>query len=315
VNALCRGPVQSRLGGVPGPTLSEIIEGRLIAGDSETDPTEDEPVRAIDVLEPYAAVCRLSADEGGAWFAGCTLAQRADDGSWSDTGSSGTHGDGMELPWRPSRRTLNGHTVVIFGSGGIDVGEGTSHSPPLDLRIRRSVRSPPPRQCRHRGEDHRGPLSCRGLRGARPGRERRGAARAQRIRRRCGAAGNREVGRRHSSYEISSVEQTDPSSAVGPLIAPSRALTGRSGARRLAARDGTIGAGAQHTDLPLPSGHRLGSTTPQRPSGKRTLRLLGRGCRRRAGAVRSGSRSPGTAPATARDEQCGSDACRQSRDR
>jgi hypothetical protein len=32
----------------------------------------------------------------------------------------------MELPWRPSARTLNGHTIAVYGSGGIDVGEGTS---------------------------------------------------------------------------------------------------------------------------------------------------------------------------------------------
>ena len=67
-------PEQTR--GSAGSHLSEIIEGRLIAGDSEYDPTEDEPVLAIDVLGPYAAVYRFSADAGGAWFAGCTLAQR-----------------------------------------------------------------------------------------------------------------------------------------------------------------------------------------------------------------------------------------------
>jgi hypothetical protein len=78
------------------------------------------------VLEPYAAVYRFSASADGTWFASCTLAQRADDGSWQDTGSSGTHGYDMELPWRPSGRTLNGHTIAIFGSGGTDVGEGPS---------------------------------------------------------------------------------------------------------------------------------------------------------------------------------------------
>lgn len=111
---------------MPRPTLSEIIEGELIAGDSEIHPTEDEPVRAIDVLEPYAAVYRFSADAGGAWFASCSLARMADDGSWQDRGSSGTHGDALELPWRPSSRTLNGHTIAIFGSGGKDIGEGSS---------------------------------------------------------------------------------------------------------------------------------------------------------------------------------------------
>ena len=73
-------PEQTR--GMPLPTLSEIIDGQLIAGDSEIRPTEDEPVRAIDVLEPYAAVYRFSADSSGAWFANCTLAYRADEGSW-----------------------------------------------------------------------------------------------------------------------------------------------------------------------------------------------------------------------------------------
>jgi hypothetical protein len=111
---------------VPRPTLSEIIDGQLIAEDTEIHPTEDEPVRAIDVLEPYAVVYRFSTDAGGAWFASCTMAQRAGDGSWQDTGSSGTRGEALELPWRPSRRTLNGHTLAIFGSGGMGVGEGTS---------------------------------------------------------------------------------------------------------------------------------------------------------------------------------------------
>ncbi len=111
---------------MPLPTLSEIIDGQLIAGDSEIHPTEDEPVRAIDVLEPYAAVYRFSADASGAWFANCTLAYRTDDGSWRDSGSSGTHGDALELPWRQSSPTLNGHSIAIFGSGGMDVGEGTS---------------------------------------------------------------------------------------------------------------------------------------------------------------------------------------------
>jgi len=111
---------------VPRPTLSEIIDGQLIASDSEIYPTEDEPVRAIDVLGPYGAVFRFSADEGGAWYASCAVACRADDGSWRDTGSSGTHGAPLELPWKPSSRTLNGQTIAIFGSGGMDVGEGTS---------------------------------------------------------------------------------------------------------------------------------------------------------------------------------------------
>jgi len=106
------------------PTLSDIIEGRMIADDSEILPAEDEPVRAIDVLEPYAAVFRVSVDESGAWFANCALALRTGDGSWRDTGSSGTHGSGWKLlPWRPSSRTLDGNTLVILGSGGLDVGD------------------------------------------------------------------------------------------------------------------------------------------------------------------------------------------------
>lgn len=111
---------------MPRPSLSEIIDGWMIAGDSEIRPTEDEPARAIDVLEPYAAVYRFSADADGTWYANCALARRADDGSWRDTGSSGTHGAALELPWKPSSRTLNGHTIAIFGSGGMDIGEGTS---------------------------------------------------------------------------------------------------------------------------------------------------------------------------------------------
>lgn len=52
--------------GMARPTLSDIIEGRMIADDSEILPAEDEPIRAIDVLEPYAAVFRVSVDESGA---------------------------------------------------------------------------------------------------------------------------------------------------------------------------------------------------------------------------------------------------------
>ena len=111
---------------MPRPTLSEIIDGRLIADDSEMYPSDDEPVRAIDVLEPYAAVYRFSADEGGLWYASCALACRADDGAWRETGSSGTHGAALELPWKPSSQTLNGHTIAIYGSVGMDVGDGTS---------------------------------------------------------------------------------------------------------------------------------------------------------------------------------------------
>ena len=110
MNVLSSRPRPEQTRGVPLPTLSEIIEGQLIAGDSEIHPTEDEPVRAIDVLEPYAAVYRFSADAAGAWLANCTLAYRADDGSWRDTGSSGTHGDALKLPWRPSSPTLNGQS-------------------------------------------------------------------------------------------------------------------------------------------------------------------------------------------------------------
>lgn len=111
---------------MPHPTLSEIIDGRMIASDSEIHATDDEPVRAIDVLEFYAAVYRFSAGADGDWYASCTLAKRCDDGSWSDRGSSGTRGVDLQLPWRPSSRTLNGHTVAIFGSGGVDVGEDRS---------------------------------------------------------------------------------------------------------------------------------------------------------------------------------------------
>ena len=60
-----RGFDRSRLGN-GAPTLSDIIEGRMIADDSEILPAEDEPIRAIDVLEPYAAVFRVSVDESGA---------------------------------------------------------------------------------------------------------------------------------------------------------------------------------------------------------------------------------------------------------
>ena len=35
------------------PTISEIIERRLISGDPEIVPTADEPVRAVDVLGPF----------------------------------------------------------------------------------------------------------------------------------------------------------------------------------------------------------------------------------------------------------------------
>ena len=38
----------------------------MISGDSEIGPTEDEPVRAVDVLEPFAAVYRFSVrDDAG----------------------------------------------------------------------------------------------------------------------------------------------------------------------------------------------------------------------------------------------------------
>ncbi len=100
------------------PTLNEIIEGRLTSTDAQIVPTDDEPVRAVDVLGHLAAVYRFSVDVSGAWFAACTLACRTQDGQWQDSGSGGSHGEGWDVPWQPSSRTLDGHAISIFGSVG-----------------------------------------------------------------------------------------------------------------------------------------------------------------------------------------------------
>jgi hypothetical protein len=82
-------------------------------------PTEDEPVRAVDVLGPYAAVYRFSVDESGAWFENCTIALKDSDDRWQETTAGGAHGGGWEVPWRPSSLTLDGHTVSVFGTAGM----------------------------------------------------------------------------------------------------------------------------------------------------------------------------------------------------
>ncbi len=101
--------------------LSEVIEACLISGASEIVPTEDEPVRAVDVLGRFAAVYRFSVDESGAWFQECTVAFRDGDGTWRETSAGGSHGDGREVPWRSSSQTLDGHTISVFGSAGLDL--------------------------------------------------------------------------------------------------------------------------------------------------------------------------------------------------
>jgi len=103
------------------PTLSEVIEGRLISDASEIVATLDEPVRAIDLLGRFAAVYRFSADDDGAWFEECVLAVKTGDGQWVPSGAGGSHGEGWELPWRPSSLTLDGRTVWVFGSAGGDL--------------------------------------------------------------------------------------------------------------------------------------------------------------------------------------------------
>ncbi len=101
------------------PTLSEVIDGRLISGDSEIVPTEDEPVRAVDVLEPFAVLYRFSVGERGDWYDQCSVAMRTSDGTWEETSSGGGHGGGWVVPWRPSTQTLDGRAVFVFGSAGM----------------------------------------------------------------------------------------------------------------------------------------------------------------------------------------------------
>jgi hypothetical protein len=102
-------------------SLTEIIGGRLISDAPEIFPTVDEPVRAIDVLEPYGAVYRFSVAESGAWFEECSIALKGPDGLWTETTAGGSHGDSWDVPWRPSFDTLDGHTVSIFGSAGMEL--------------------------------------------------------------------------------------------------------------------------------------------------------------------------------------------------
>lgn len=100
------------------PNLSEVIERRLISGDSELVSTEDELVRAIDVVGRFAAMYRFSMDENGDWYDDSTLAIKTSGRQWLAAGSGGSYGVGCEVPWRPSMETLGGHTVAIFGSAG-----------------------------------------------------------------------------------------------------------------------------------------------------------------------------------------------------
>ena len=118
---ICRaGPQAGHTGMVHRPTLSEVIEGALISSAADIAPTEDEPVRAIDVLGGVAALFRFSIDGTGAWFEECSIALRAADGTWKQSTGGGSHGDGWKGPRRPSTRTLDGHTISIFGSVGLD---------------------------------------------------------------------------------------------------------------------------------------------------------------------------------------------------
>jgi hypothetical protein len=102
-------------------SLTEIIGGRLISDASEIVPTVDDPVRAIDVVEPDGAVYRFSVAESGAWFEECSIVLKGPDGVWTETTSGGSHGDSWGVPWRPSLETLDGHTISIFGSAGMEL--------------------------------------------------------------------------------------------------------------------------------------------------------------------------------------------------
>jgi hypothetical protein len=108
---------------MPRQSLSEVIDGRLISGASEIVPTSDEPVRAVDVASNIAAVYRFSVDPTGQWFQQCTMAFKTPDGSWVEGTAGGSHGEGWQVPWRPSDETLDGHSLAIFGSAGMDVGD------------------------------------------------------------------------------------------------------------------------------------------------------------------------------------------------
>ncbi len=103
------------------PTISEIIERRLISGDPEIVPTADEPVRAVDVLGPFAAVYRFSVGRNRSWFEDCSIALRTGRGSWRETTSGSARGEGRDVPWRPSSRIFDGRSVCVFGSAGIDL--------------------------------------------------------------------------------------------------------------------------------------------------------------------------------------------------
>jgi hypothetical protein len=103
------------------PTLSEIIDGALISDDSEIVPTAEEPVRAVDVLGPVAAVLRVTVGPDGDWYQQCSMAVRSEDRRWAESGSGGGHGSGWDTPWRPSEQTLDGRSIVIMGSTGSDL--------------------------------------------------------------------------------------------------------------------------------------------------------------------------------------------------
>lgn len=100
------------------PSLSEVVEGRLISADSEIVASSDEPVRAVDVLGSVAAVYRVSIGVDGDWYEQCTVAVRSRDGEWRETGSGGARVEGWESPWRPSSETLEGRSLAVFGSTG-----------------------------------------------------------------------------------------------------------------------------------------------------------------------------------------------------
>jgi hypothetical protein len=94
------------------------IEGRVISDAPEIVPGSDD-LRAIDVLEPFAALFRFGVGHGGGWSVDCSIAKRISPEGWFEMTGGGGMGAGYEVPFRPSRDKFGGSSLSIFGSSGM----------------------------------------------------------------------------------------------------------------------------------------------------------------------------------------------------
>jgi hypothetical protein len=102
------------------PSLSEIIDQRVISKASFIEPTRDLLPVAIDTVGRFAVVYWLGIEEQGEWVEECSIALRTGD-TWSETTRGGGHGEGWETPWRPPSDGWNGRALVVGGSSGMDL--------------------------------------------------------------------------------------------------------------------------------------------------------------------------------------------------